>query len=204
MPDNTYEVKIPGVPVFNQYPELPTGCEATSLAMLLNWGGVKVSKYDVVDALPKGEKVRLVDGKWLGANPADEFVGDPYSDDGSFGVFEGPILETIETFAPSKSINLTGLEFAALLDVIRAGKAVMAWTTIEQKQTYLSKTWIDKNGKTIDWYCNEHAVVITGFDGDHLIVNDPYTGKVEYYKRDLFEHNWQSMGKRAVTLDIEI
>lgn len=202
MPDRNTKAIISSVPVFNQYPELPTGCEATSLAMLLNWGEVKVSKYDVVDALPKGEKVRLIDGKWLGANPNDEFVGNPYSDDGSFGVFEGPILKTIEMIAPSRGVNLTGLEFEDLLDIVRTGKAVMAWTTIKQKQTYLSKTWTDKNGQTIDWYCNEHAVVITGFDADNVIVNDPYTGKVEHYKRDLFEFNYKSMGKRAVTLEI--
>lgn len=194
--------KVSGVPVFNQYPELPTGCEATSLAMLLNWGGVTVSKYDVVDALPKGEKVRLLEGKWWGANPNDEFVGDPYSDEGSFGVFEGPILKTIEKLTSCRSINLTGLEFNALLDYIQAGKAVMAWTTIGQKQTYFSKTWADNNGKTIDWYCNEHAVVITGFDDKNVIVNDPYTGKIEHYKRDLFEHNYNSMGKRALTLEV--
>lgn len=196
------EKKITGVPVFNQYPELPTGCEATSLAMLLNWGGVTVSKYDVADALPKGEKVRLIDGKWFGANPNDEFVGDPYSDDGSFGVFEGPILKTIEKLASCKGVDLTGLEFESLLDFIREGKAVMAWTTIGQKQTFLSKTWTDKQGRTVDWYCNEHAVVITRFDSVNVIVNDPYTGKVESYKRELFERNWELMGRRAITLDL--
>lgn len=195
--------KVNGIPVFNQYPELPTGCEATALAMLLNWGGVTVDKYDVVDALPKGEKVRLVDGEWLGANPDVEFVGDPYSDDGSFGVFEGPILATIEKLASCKGVNLTGLAFESVLDFIRSGKAVMAWTTIEQKPTYLSKTWTDENGIIIDWYCNEHAVVITGVDSAHIIVHDPYTGKEEYYQRDLFERNWESIGKRAITLDNE-
>lgn len=199
----TGKQKVNGVPVFNQYPELPTGCEATALAMLLNWGGVTVSKYDVVNALPKGEKVRLVDGVWLGANPEVEFVGDPYSDD-DFGVFEKPILQTVEKLASScKGINLTGHAFESILDVIRAGKAVMAWTTIDQKPTYLSKKWMDENGKIIDWYCNEHALVITGFNKDNVIVHDPYTGKEEYYQRDLFERNWEAMGKRAITLAIK-
>lgn len=200
----TNKHKITGVPILNQYPELPTGCEATSLTMLLHWGGETISKDDVVNALPKGEKVRLVDGKWFGANPNNEFVGDPYTEDGSFGVFQGPILETIKKVSHFKGINLTGLEFELLLDYIQAGKAIMAWTTIEQKQTYLSKTWRDENGTIIDWYCNEHAVVITGFDSDYVIVHDPYTGKEEYYKRDLFEQNWKSMGKRAITLDVDI
>ncbi|ASN04660.1 C39 family peptidase [Virgibacillus necropolis] len=195
-------IKVNGVPVYHQYPELPTGCEATSLAMLLTWGGLTVCKFEVADKLPKGEKVRLIDGEWLGGNPNHNFVGDPYSDDGSFGVFEGPILETIEKFIPGKGVNLTGQDFHSLLEIVRSQKPVMAWTTINQKQTYLSETWFDEQGNKIDWYCNEHAVVLTGIDGVNVIVNDPYTGQVEYYDKDLFEHNFTSMGKRAVTLDV--
>ncbi|WP_163970637.1 C39 family peptidase [Oceanobacillus halotolerans] len=198
----TYQVK--GVPTYYQYPELPTGCEATSLAMLLSWGSGdgKVSKYDVVEKLPKGDKVHEENGELRGANPDVEFVGDPYGDGDSFGVFEGPILETIEKFMPGKGVNLTGKEFEDLLDIVRSGKPVMAWTTIEQKETYHSDTWTDRNGNTIKWYTNEHAVVITGIDGDNVLVHDPHTGKAEAYNRGLFEKNWVSMGKRAVTLDV--
>lgn len=195
-------VKVPGVPKYNQYPELPTGCEATALAMLLGWGGCSVSKFDVVEKLPKGKKVRLIDGEWRGANPAEQFVGDPYSDDGSFGVFEGPILATIEAFMPGKGINLTGQHFGTLQDILKSGKPVLAWTTINQKETFRGKTWQDENGVMINWYSNEHAVVITGVDGDQVIVNDPYTGKEEHYNKEGFEANWASMGKRAVTLDV--
>ncbi|MFD1020161.1 C39 family peptidase [Thalassobacillus hwangdonensis] len=196
-------VKVKGVPVFDQYPELPTGCEATSLAMLLNWGGVSVSKFDVADSLPKGPKVNEVDGNWTGGNPNVAFVGDPYSEkDGSFGVFEGPILQTINTYLPGKGINMTGQSFDSLLSIVENGKPVMVWTTIDQKQTYLSASWEDEAGSTVNWYRYEHAVVLTGIEGEHVIVHDPYTGSVEHYNRSLFERNWASMGKRAVTLGL--
>ncbi|SFB27226.1 Uncharacterized protein YvpB [Lentibacillus halodurans] len=199
------KVKIKGVPSCKQYPDLPTGCEATSLAMLLNWGGMQVSKYDVANALPKGDKVHKFGSEWKGANPNKAFVGDPYtdSDDGSFGVFEGPILKTIEAFMPGKGINLIGRPFDDLLKIIRAGKPVMAWTTLEQRQTFYGKSWTDEEGNVIDWYENEHAVVLTGIDGDYMIAHDPHTGRAEYYECDLFERNWASMGGRAVTLNVE-
>src|SRR5699024_11245486 len=73
--------KIPNVPPLVQHPDLPTGCEATALAMLLNWAGLEISKYAVVDALPKGDKVHTVGGERIGANPHYEFVGDPYVED---------------------------------------------------------------------------------------------------------------------------
>ncbi|QKY71721.1 hypothetical protein Len3610_13315 [Lentibacillus sp. CBA3610] len=196
-------MKINGIPAYYQYPDLPTGCEATSLAMLLSWGrGEPVSKFDVADTLPKGDKVHQADGEWKGAHPNKMFVGDPYtdSDDGSYGVFEGPILETVEMFMSSSGTDLTGESFESLLAIVRSGKPVMAWTTLEQRETYYGKTWTDSDGDVIDWYENEHAVVLVGVDGDDVLAHDPDTGKAEFYDRELFERNWHSMGGRAVTL----
>ncbi|WP_010531622.1 C39 family peptidase [Lentibacillus jeotgali] len=195
--------KIKGVPLYYQYPELPTGCEATSLAMLLSWGlNIPVSKYTVADALPKGPKVHHVDGEWKGAHPNKAFVGDPYtdSDDGSFGVFEGPTLTTLEKFMPGRGVDLTGEPFETILKILRSGNPVMAWTTLEQRETFYGKTWTDDDGDVIDWYQNEHAVVLTGVDSNDVIAHDPHTGKVERYDRELFEKNWISLGGRAVTL----
>ncbi|GGK01729.1 hypothetical protein GCM10007063_25050 [Lentibacillus kapialis] len=199
----TSNTKIRGVPLYYQYPELPTGCEATSLAMLLSWGlGEHISKYTIADALPKGAKVHEAGGELKGAHPNKAFVGDPYtdSDDGSFGVFEAPILETLETFMPGCGMDLTGSPFESLLDIVKTGKPVMAWTTLEQRETFHGKTWRDEDGDVIDWYQNEHAVVMVGIDGDDLIAHDPHTGEAEYYDRNLFERNWASLGRRAVTL----
>lgn len=198
--DNMEIVKIPGVPTINQHPDMPTGCEATALTMLLNWSGMSLTNHEVVNVIPKGEKVHLIDGKWHGGNPFIEFVGDPYGDDGCFGVFEGPILKTIDTFLPHQGIDLTNHPFDELLRIVRSGKPVMAWTTIDQQTTFHSKTWTDNKGNTIKWYRYEHAVVIVGFNRKNIIVNDPTTGKEAYYNRELFERNWASMGKRGVTL----
>lgn len=199
--------RISGVPLYYQYPDLPTGCEATSLAMLLSWGlNDPISKYAVADKLRKGPKVHEIDGELKGTHPNKAFVGDPYtdSDDGSFGVFEGPILETLEEFMPGYGVDLTGQPFEEILNIVRSGKPVMAWTTLEQRQTYYGKTWTDDDGDVIDWYQNEHAVVLTGVYGDGVIAHDPHTGKAEYYDRELFERNWASLGKRAVTLKAKI
>ncbi|GAA0436636.1 hypothetical protein GCM10008983_11700 [Lentibacillus halophilus] len=196
---------IQGVPAYFQYPELPTGCEATSLAMLLSWGcGRDVSKYDVADALQKGDNVQWTDGEWTGANPDKAFVGDPYTDsnDGSFGVFEGPILEALEWFMPGRGVDWTGASFDALLAVVRSGAPVLAWTTLEQRETFYGLSWTAPDGETIDWYENEHAVVMVGVDGDDVIAHDPHTGKAEHYERTLFERNWRSLGGRAVALDV--
>ncbi|WP_217585813.1 C39 family peptidase [Lentibacillus saliphilus] len=194
------ETLIPNVPLDYQYPELPTGCEATALSMLLRWAGVDVDKFEVVDQLKKGDRVHLQNGKWYGANPNEAFVGNPYEDDGSFGVFEQPILQVINIYYPGKAINLTGKEFQDLLTIVQGGTPILVWTTLKQRETYYAQSWEDPHGQTIDWYNNEHAVVIVGYSNDDVIVHDPDTGKCEHYDRDLFIQNWASLGKRAVTL----
>lgn len=194
------QVLIENIPVLYQYPELPTGCEATALTMLLNWAGVDVSRFDVADILPKGPKVSKVNGVWRGAHPNTHFVGDPYSDDGSFGVFEKPILFVIDHYLPGKGMDLTGGDFERILKQLEIGIPVMAWTTLKQQTTYLSKTWLDDNENVINWYTYEHAVLLAGFDPEHVIAHDPDTGNVEYYNKQKFIANWKSMGSRAVSL----
>ncbi|MDR1449660.1 MAG: C39 family peptidase, partial [Propionibacteriaceae bacterium] len=55
------------VPYLSQLPELPTGCEATAIAMLLQYAGLDWSKLDVADALP------------VSGDPNRGFYGDPHS-----------------------------------------------------------------------------------------------------------------------------
>ncbi|MCJ0933241.1 C39 family peptidase [Virgibacillus halodenitrificans] len=191
---------ISSVPIDYQYPDLPTGCEATALSMLLRWADVKIDKFLVVDTLKKGEKVHMVDGVWYGANPNEEFVGDPYSDDSSFGVFEKPILEVVEKFLSGKGINLTGKPFNTLINYLEEGQPVMAWTTLKQQKTFHSKSWYDRSGHKIDWYRYEHAVTMVGFNEEYVFVNDPDTGKQEAYNRITFEENWISLGRRAISV----
>ncbi|MDY0405050.1 C39 family peptidase [Virgibacillus sp. 179-BFC.A HS] len=187
MSNRNEQVLISDIPVLYQYPELPTGCEATALTMLLNWAGLDVSRFDVADALPKGPKVEQINGIWYGAHPNKQFVGDPYSDEGSFGVFEKPILETIDKFLPQKGVDLTGKGFDAILQQLDKGIPVVTWTTLKQQTTYHSKTWQDEEGNIIKWYTYEHAVLAIGYDRQHVIVQDPDTGKLEHYEKKRFE-----------------
>ncbi|MUV36390.1 hypothetical protein JNUCC1_00192 [Lentibacillus sp. JNUCC-1] len=197
------QVLIEGVPLDYQYPDLPTGCEATATSMLLRWAKIDADKFAVADQLIKGDKVHEIDGKWYGANPDETFVGDPYSDEGSYGVFQKPILRIIEHFLPECSLDLSGRDFTEVLSVLDKGTPVVAWTTLKQRETYYHKSWEDPLGQMIDWYNNEHAVTVVGYDQDFIIVHDPDTGKREFYDRDTFIHNWGSLGKRAVTLHVK-
>jgi len=45
-------------------------------------------------------------------------------------------LETVDAFMPGKGVDLTGKPFDALVDTFRSGKPVMAWTTLEQRESF--------------------------------------------------------------------
>lgn len=57
-------------PVFKQYPELPRGCEVTSLAMLLQYSGVPVEKMELAENVRK-------DSTPLNKQNGAVFWGDP-------------------------------------------------------------------------------------------------------------------------------
>ena len=59
------------VPIENQMPDLPNGCEVTSLAMLLNYYGINVTKEDLAQKIAH---VSSYDGNYRG-NPNKGFVG---------------------------------------------------------------------------------------------------------------------------------
>ena len=44
---------ITGVPLINQYPNYPRGCETVALTILLNYYGIMVTPDDIISVLPK-------------------------------------------------------------------------------------------------------------------------------------------------------
>lgn len=187
------------VPIISQFPELPTGCEATSIAMLLRWYGLNVSKEEVARALPKGCIPKLKDAKLYGGNPNLEFVGDPFSKAG-YGIYHGPVAGTINKYLPDKAEDITGISFEELLRVIEGGRPVIVWATIKMAPVRISKVWYDSSGNKVVWRVPEHTVVIVGYTDTHVIVNDPWSGKRQHYPISTFKDRWQRMGKQAVTI----
>ncbi|WP_157729405.1 C39 family peptidase [Tumebacillus algifaecis] len=191
--------EIQGIPVINQYPVLPTGCEATALTMLLNWAGVDVLYTEVAKALPKVALPHEVDGKWYGGNPNKGFIGDPFQKE-SYGVFHGPIAELIERYLPGLAVDLSGGSLAEVLAVLDSGRPVVVWATLKLREGRVTDVWQDEDGTEIRWISPQHCMLMTGYDDQHVIINDPDTGAVEHYPRELFEDRWVLLGRQAVTV----
>lgn len=82
-----------------QNPQLPNGCEVTSLAMLLGWAGYPVDKLELYEGyLPRQDFIETPEGWKVGGNPEDVYVGDAASKLGGWYCFEGPIVEAANAY----------------------------------------------------------------------------------------------------------
>lgn len=196
---NNGVVKIKGVPIINQFPELPTGCEATALTMLLRKFGVSVTKQKVADKIPRVALPYYKNGVRYGGDPNVGFVGNPYSVY-SYGVFEKPILQVINKYLPGKAENLTGKSFNELLQIVKGGRPVMIWATINMNNVVYKQSWKLSTGQNFRWPGKEHAMVLIGYDNTYVYVNDPYTGSEQKYKREVMINRYNALGKKAVTV----
>lgn len=187
---------INGVISVNQHPNYPTGCESVALYILLRYYNVNVSIDDIISSIPKGDLPHLIDGKFYGANPEKEFVGNPLTDY-SYGIFNNPIKDVANMFKSGASTK-TGMDFNEVLKLIDEDRPVIVWATINMIPSYISSKWTDEDGNLIEWKANEHALVVIGYNDDNIIVSDPYTGSIRYYEKDVFIDRYNYLGKRAV------
>lgn len=192
---------IEGVPIISQFPELPTGCEATALTMLLNFYGLDIDKTEVAHDMPKGELPYWHKGALYGNDPHEIFIGSPF-DPHSYGVYHEPILKMItDYFTTGSEINLTGMSFDEVLQNIDKGHPIMAWVTINMVPMKLTTSWRLPDDSSFQWTGNEHVVIIVGYTENSIIVNDPYIGKEVAYDEKVFMERWNELGNQAIMLN---
>lgn len=190
------------VPPVMQMPELPTGCEVTSLTMLLNYIGFDVDKLTLADEyLPKGE-YRKTDFNKV-------FVGDPRSRN-AYGCTASVIAETAEKFLNDHDaennrqvVNITGCFPKILYSAVKNGDPVVVWGSINMNEIIEDfVTWTDEEtGNTISWVGGEHCLLLTGYDMKESLVyvNDPLRGQVSYDMRT-FEKRFDELDRNAVII----
>lgn len=184
-------------PTYNQFPNYPNGCESVALHLLLKYNGVDVNVEEIVEKLKKGDKPYKKNGKLYGGDPLVEFVGDPRSKDG-YGVYEEPIIDVSEYYKRGIK-NITGSNLNYILDIVSDGNPVQVWVSINLRDTYVCSRWTSNTtGRTVEWLCGLHSLVVIGFTYDKIITSDPYTGEIEYYDRNQFEKIYNIYGKRAI------
>lgn len=184
--------KIEDFKWLNQNPELPTGCEITSLTSVLNYYGINVKKETMADDyLKKGN------GSYY-----KMFLGNP-RDAGSFGCMAQPIVDAANLYfkknnVSMKASNVSGVSFEKILEYVSQGVPMIVWNTMGMAPAYESKT-LTLDGREYTWIAPEHCVVVVGYDLDNneVYVADPMTGMVTRNLK-IFEERYVSLKRQAV------
>jgi uncharacterized protein YvpB len=104
------------VPLLTQMPELPAGCEATSVAMMLNFAGANTSKFKIVNMMPRSDD-----------DPSLGYVGNPFEGDG-WTIYPAALVPIAKELIGS-GVDLSGDPTRAL-QVLSQGHPVVCWVTL--------------------------------------------------------------------------
>lgn len=190
------------VPLINQMdePTLYNGCEVTSLAMILQYYGMVVSKNDLANAITS---VPLQDESGYMGNPNQAFVGDiTGGGDGGLGVYHKPIARLAKQYVdPKKVKDITGSDFDSVLEQVAAGNPVWIITTAVFAPVDSFQSWSTADGD-IQITFDMHSVVVTGYDEDYIYINNPYGEKDQQLEKDDFIAAFEQMGSQAIYLNV--
>ena len=185
--------------VILQRPELPEGCEVTSLAILLNSIGHTVSHTYLADNfLPQGEVGKT---SFYKAN-----VGNPRNGGRAYGCYAPVIVKTANNYLYEydsfyRAYDLTGYDVKELYYQLSQGHSAVTWITMDFADTYVKSPW-NIDGEKLYWKYPLHCVVVTGYDMEkgEVYICDPLKKNPVTVKMELFEERWRQMESQAVIL----
>lgn len=184
------------VPNIMQNPELPTGCESVALTMLLHYWG-----YDTLEKCEIADNYLTYDS----TNFVTSFVGDPHTENGA-GIFAPGLTAAANRFLKDHgdsriARDLTGTSFEGLLAYISQGDPVVVWNTVDMQEPGDVNAHYYYQGKTYNFYKEEHCMVLCGYDLTQgtVLVSDPQAGLV-WRDLDEFSSIYKKMGSNAMTI----
>lgn len=180
-----------------QLPELPNGCEVVSLYIVLKSLGLVPDKVELAENwLPKGI--------FHETDPNEGYLGDPATSLGWY-CFPPVIVRTAEDWlrahqAPFTARDLTGIREPELLPLLRQGRPVICWITMELAPPRFSTKWKwPLKGREYRPYSNLHCVVLTAVDAERAYYLDPLKGRAQA-ERERFFTAFEAMGRKAVAV----
>lgn len=178
--------------------KLGNASEITSAISLLRYYGFKITEKEFKRHLSIGEKIILKNGKYIGGNPEEQFVGNPehLKEDGTYGSFEKPILKVLNSKSKKfKDVsNSTEDDFIKNID---SNIPTLVWTSTEENKIEDGITWETNSGSFTE-KIGKNVVMLIGYNENYFIVNDP-KGKENYkINRKDFMNNYSKLGSRAI------
>ncbi|MBS4192655.1 C39 family peptidase [Bacillus sp. FJAT-49705] len=196
------EVFIP-VKTVKQLPELPHGCEITSLTSILNTYGYNVSKTEMADKYLPKQPFNYKNSKRYGANPYKAYAGNPRSEKGGFFTYAPPIVEAANKYlaainADAKPVDISGSTREEIIEQLDKGIPVAVWVTLDLGKPKLKYSWyFHDSGEKFIAPVNLHTVVLNGYDEKNVHAMNPLKGQVTYDANAFFK-SYEELGSHAM------
>ena len=191
-------------PFIDQTEYYPTGCEAVSTVMALQYLGIDIDVDDFIDNyLNLGQAPYYTNNNIIGDSPHECFLGSPYDRTG-WGCYSTVIERALNKFIDKESYSVKRLSGKSLENLceeyINNDIPVILWATIGMKQAYTTSTWITTSDESYTWIAPEHCLLLVGYDKDYYYFNDPLQGKQTKYKKSDVKTAYKSLGQQAVVI----
>jgi len=195
------------VPVVNQYPELPVGCEIAAATAYMNYIGVDVDKMEFREYISDSYKFTYKDGVRKGPDPYRVFVGNPEKN--GFGCYDMVIVRAMNkyfeengyTYTAMKVEDATQTDLEGMLD---AGVPIVVWASLDMRPFEYpdSNKWVlETTGEEFCWPKNSHALVLCGYDDkDYYFSDSNDKDEIVKYKKSDFLDRWEEFGSQGVII----
>lgn len=206
--DIPWSYMISNFPHIFQGKEYPTGCEAVSTVMVLNYLGIDITIDEFInDYLPKEDIYSEGKGKnevIYAADPNEYFIGDPY-DKHSLGCYAPVIKKALDNYSTElyTASDISGTDMEDIIrDYILNDIPVIFWATMDMEQSKEGTKWkIIDSDREFTWISPEHCLVLIGYDRKYYYFSDP--AKEEFitsYSRKTVEKRFEELGKQGVVI----
>ncbi len=191
-------------PALCQYPDFPTGCEAVTAVMALQYAGESTSPAAFIDNHLTCDDMfyrqRLV---LYGPDPYGVFVGDPRTES-SYGCM-APVIEAALTryFQGEQRVtNTTGTDMPTLCRrYIDKGIPVILWATSDMSPVKTGGRWRLEDGRRFTWPSGEHCLLLVGYNEESYFFNDPKYGLTLPYPIAVTQQRYADMGQQSLVVE---
>lgn len=190
--------------VIPQRPELPRGCEVTSLSVLLNYYMDDApDKMELATNLKQSSiEYEVIDGFVNYANMHYEFAGSQGDvNEPGLGVYIEPVKNLASQYSDKSPTNISGVSFEQLLTFVSNQQPVLIIipNRYQAVADYSIQVWKTNSGYMEVTY-QEHSVVVMGFDDNYVYYSDPSKGIIDKKSIESFKSAWESIGNQGLVI----
>lgn len=191
----------PAVPWYGM--QLRNDCEAASLRMVLASRGVQAGDQAILARIGV-DRVHSLFGRSgsRAGDPFRTFVGDPNGSEVAgtgFGVYAPPVAAAARSYGLGVLAAGQGITPARLRALVAGGHPAIVW--VDYLWRRMATRWYTAyDGRRVPYAGPaEHTVVVTGFSGGRVNVNDPSRGRLSLSEA-AFDAAYASYGNMAVVI----